>query len=416
MTAKLRAAASRSSMPPSTPAKTAAGLGYSISLPDILYPSTAEELRDALASAGAAKHTVELFGANTKHLMAGPVQPADVRISTSAMTRILQYEPRDLTVSVEAGMPFAELNAQLAGNGQMVPLDGASQSNATVGGMIAANTSGSRRRLYGTARDHVIGMTFATLDGKLVQSGGMVVKNVAGLDMAKLLIGSFGTLAAIATVNFKLTPRPPFSRTVLFECEDVKTATAVRDAALRSEWSPVAVDLLNPPLSALLQLRGYVLVLSFAGNEAVIERCLREAERLGPLRALSPEQEASFWRALDGMTPVFLGDSGEGAVVRISTVLSDCGPALAGAKVPALAHAGNGVVRAWFRRPGEASEWLAECGRRGWKGVIEYASDAARSSLTLWPEPGGDFVIMKQIKHMFDPEGLLNRGRFFSRF
>ena len=87
---------------------------------------------------------------------------------------------------------------------------------ATVGGMVAANISGARRRLYGTARDLVIGMKFATLDGKLVQSGGMVVKNVAGLDMGKLMIGSFGTLAAIASVNFKLQPRPAVARTILF--------------------------------------------------------------------------------------------------------------------------------------------------------------------------------------------------------
>src|SRR5256886_13255208 len=95
----------------------------------------------------------------------------------------------------------------------MVPLDPPFSQGATVGGVIASNTSGPRRRLYGTARDLVIGMTFATLEGKLVQSGGMVVKNVAGLDMGKLMIGSFGTLAAIAVVNFKLLPMPAANAT-----------------------------------------------------------------------------------------------------------------------------------------------------------------------------------------------------------
>ncbi len=172
-------------------------------------------MRDALASASAAKQSIELFGSDTKRFMAGPVAAADVRISTAGMRRILQYEPRDLTISVEAGIPFAELNATLARNGQMIPLDGPYCAEATTGGVIAANISGARRRLYGTARDLVIGMKFATLDGKLVQSGGMVVKNVAGLDMGKLMIGSFGTLAAIASINFKLTPRPAVARTVL---------------------------------------------------------------------------------------------------------------------------------------------------------------------------------------------------------
>ena len=105
---------------------------------------------------------------------------------------------------MEAGLPFAELNAQLAKNGQTIPLDGPWSETATVGGMVAANISGARRRRYGAARDLVIGMTFATLEGKLVETGGMVVKNVAGLDMGKLMIGSFGTLAAIVSVNFRV--------------------------------------------------------------------------------------------------------------------------------------------------------------------------------------------------------------------
>ena len=384
-------------------------------MPEIVYPATAEELRDALASASASKRTVELFGANTKRLMAGPIQPSDVRLSTSAMRRILQYEPRDLTISVEAGLPFAQLNAELAKHGQMIPLDGPYTDQATVGGMVAANINGARRRLYGTARDLVIGMKFATLDGKLVQSGGMVVKNVAGLDMAKLLIGSFGTLAAIASVNFKLTPRPAVARTALFACDDLKSAIEARDAAIRGQWNPVAVDLLNPVLAAQLGYKGYTLALSFAGNQAVIERCLREAAALGPMRTLSVEDEQRFWNSLDAVTPHFLEKFREGSVVRISTTLADCGEALASVEGPGLAHAATGVVRGWFTRPDAAARGLAASNKRGWKGLVEYSSDAARASLKLWPEPGGDFVIMKQIKQMFDPEGLLNRGRLFGQ-
>ena len=134
-------------------------------------------------------------------------------VSTSCMRRVLQYEPRDLTISVEAGLPFAELSALLEQNRQMIPLDPPYFDRATVGGVVASNASGPRRRMYGTARDVVIGMSFATLEGKVAKSGGMVVKNVAGFDMAKLLIGSFGTLAAIASVNFKLAPMPLETRT-----------------------------------------------------------------------------------------------------------------------------------------------------------------------------------------------------------
>lgn len=347
--------------------------------------------------------------------MAGPVAPADVRISTAGMRRILQYEPRDLTISVEAGIPFAELNASLASHGQMIPLDGPYCAEATAGGVVAANISGARRRLYGTARDLVIGMKFATLDGKLVQSGGMVVKNVAGLDMGKLMIGSFGTLAAIASINFKLTPRPAIARTVHFTFDDLKTAMGARDAAIRGVLHPVAVDLLNPVLSAQLGTKSFTLALMFAGNQAVIERSIREAEAFGPLKTLSAEEEQRFWSALYAITPRHLEKFREGVVARVSTTLAECGEALGSVEGPGHAHAASGVVRAWFTRPDSASRWLAAAVKKGWKGVVEFSAESARQNLTLWPEPGGDFAIMREVKRMFDPENLLNRGRLYGQ-
>jgi glycolate oxidase FAD binding subunit len=384
-------------------------------LPAVIQPATAGELCDTLRSASTSRQTIELFGSNSKHLMAGTIEPADLRISTAQMKRVLQYEPRDLTVSVESGMPFTELNTLLARNGQMIPLDGPYCDSATVGGVVAANINGARRRLYGTARDLVIGMKFATLEGKLVQSGGMVVKNVAGLDMGKLLIGSFGTLAAIASVNFKLTPRPAVSRTILFTFEDLATAIEARNAAIRGVLNPVAVEILNPVLSAHIGLKSFVLAMMFAGNQAVIERSIREASAFGPARPLAVDEEQRFWNSLYAVTPRFLEKFRDGAVVRVSTTLSECGEALAGIEGPGHAHAASGVVRGWFTRPDAAARCVAEAVKRGWKAVVEFSSGSARNKMTLWPEPGGDFAIMKQIKHMFDPENLLNRGRLFGQ-
>ena len=332
------------------------------------------------------------------------------------MKRVLQYEPRDLTISVEAGLPFAELNALLARNNQMIPLDGPYADEATVGGMVAANISGERRRLYGTARDLVIGMKFATLEGKLVQSGGMVVKNVAGLDMGKLMIGSFGTLAAIASVNFKLTPRPAVARTVLFTFEDLPTALEARTAAIRGVLNPVAVDLLNPVLSAQIGLKNFTLAMMFAGNEAVIERSLREASSFGAARALAVEEEHRFWNSVHSVTPRFLEKFRDtAAVIRISTTLSECGDALQSIEGPGHAHAASGIVRGWFTRQEGAARCMAEAAKRQWKAVVEFSSDAVRPNMPLWPEPGGDFAIMKEIKKMFDPGNLLNRGRLYGQ-
>ena len=140
---------------------------------------------------------------------------------------------------------------------------------STVGGVVAANLSGPRRRLYGTARDMIIGMKFATLEGKLVHSGGMVVKNVAGLDMAKLMVGSFGTLAAIAVVNFKVFPMPAESRTFVLEFATAAEAFAERDRILRSVLQPTAIDIVNWP-------SGFRLLIQAGGNAAVLDRFARE--------------------------------------------------------------------------------------------------------------------------------------------
>src|SRR5687768_14407600 len=119
----------------------------------MILPQSPEELAQALAECASNGRTIELRGSGSKFAMAGPVEPANAVVSTSVLNRVLQYEPADLTISVEAGMRWAELTALLAGNNQMIPLDPPFAANATVGGVLAANTSGPRRRLYGTARD-----------------------------------------------------------------------------------------------------------------------------------------------------------------------------------------------------------------------------------------------------------------------
>jgi glycolate oxidase FAD binding subunit len=239
-------------------------------------PRSPEELADLLASAASKKQTITLTGAFSKRLMGGPIEPADVTICTTPLCRVLQYEPRDLTISVEAGMRYGDLSNLLAQNRQMIPLDPPFAGNATIGGIVASNSSGPRRRLYGAARDLVIGMKFATLEGKLIQSGGMVVKNVAGLDMGKIMVGSFGTLAAIAVVNFKLQPKPAEEATFLISSETLEEAMAARDRILKGVMTPAAIDLLNPLAAGQLGYKGHLLAVQVGGNTAVIRRCRSE--------------------------------------------------------------------------------------------------------------------------------------------
>ena len=387
-------------------------MGRSIS---VLAPASPAELADALRAAASAGQTIALAGNSTKHCMAGPVEPADVSISTRSLSRVIQYEPQDLTISVEAGLPWRELSQLLAGNRQMVPLDPPFSDEATVGGVIAANCSGPRRRLYGTARDLVIGMQFATLEGKIVQSGGMVVKNVAGLDMAKLMIGSFGTLAAIAVVNFKLQPLPEIERSFLLPFDSLPEAIAARNLILRSQLQPAAIDLLNPAAAATIGKSTWLLALRAGGNAAAVDRYEREFALLADGLAFEDDRQETLWRYIENFTPSFLARHEDGAVVRASCTLKESEAVMGSWTGPAIARAGNGVCYGYFERSQAAAEWMAGAAGRASKAVVEFAPDQYRRTRELWPSVGSDFEIMKRVKTLFDPHNLLNRGRLYRR-
>jgi glycolate oxidase FAD binding subunit len=335
-----------------------------------LLPETPEQLAESLFDAASAHRTIRLGGNFSKDRLAGPPQSADVVLSTSRLNRLLQYDPRDLTLSVQAGMPFAELERLLAEHRQMLPLDPGWAEDSTVGGVVAANLSGPRRRLYGTVRDMIIGMTFATIEGKLISSGGMVVKNVAGLDMAKLMIGSYGTLAAISQVNFKVFPVPAESRTFVMEFSTAAAAFTERDRILRSVLQPAAIDVVNWP-------SGYRLLVRAGGNTKALERYAREL----PAAQTCTE---TVWDEIREFTPRFLAANPKGRVTPIPAKLTDMAALVEKLNVPVIARAGSGVIYAHFAQ--DAPEFEA------------------------W---GDGLSMMTQVKKMFDPEHLLNRGRMY---
>jgi glycolate oxidase FAD binding subunit len=217
----------------------------------------------------------------------------------------------------------------------------------------------------------VIGMTFATLEGKLINSGGMVVKNVAGLDMAKLMIGSFGTLAAIATVNFKVFPVPLGSRTFVMEFATAAEAFAERDRILRGVLQPSAIDIANWP-------RGFRLLIRAGGNDAVLNRYTREL----PLASVEDE---STWDAICDFPRRFVIANPGAQIVSMTMPLSKMSAVAEKLTVPFIARAGSGVIYA------------------------HYIKDAPETPLA------GDFATMAKVKEMFDPERLLNRGRLHGR-
>jgi len=369
---------------------------------ETITPASAQELAATLLQTAQSGRSIELLGNGSKARAGGPIAAADVRVCTAGLHGVLQYEPKDLTVSVQAGLGWAQFAEMLERDGYMVPLEPPFADRATVGGVIACNSSGPLRRMFGTARDVVIGMEFATMEGKLVQSGGMVVKNVAGLDMAKLLIGSLGTLGAITSVNFKLAPLPAGSCTFLFDFANVSAAMGERDRILRGVLQPAAIDLLRREGE-----QQWTLAVAYFGNDALLARCRKE---FAGADVLEGEGEAEFWHSVARTTERFLEEHPAGCVVRTVTPLKEMGGCLERLPGTLVARAGNGVIYTHLRDAAEADSVLG-----GKHSLMEYGPAAGGEKLTYWPETDSSFPLMQQIKTMFDPKHLLNRGRLYGR-
>jgi glycolate oxidase FAD binding subunit len=383
-----------------------------------LKPTSPEELAETLKSSADASRTINILGRNSKRCMAGPILPADVTLSTTSLNKILLYERDDLTISVEAGMQFDALQKFLRRERQMIALDPPFSEDATVGGIVASNVSGPMRRNYGTARDMVIGMTFATLEGKLIKTGGMVVKNVAGLDMGKMMIGSFGTLAAITSVNFRVHALPEATQTFLYSSSDPDAIMETHRRVIReTQLRPTSLDILSPPASARVDGRGFVLAIRAAGSPKVLERYERE---LAGSQVIRGEDESAWWKCMTEFPADFLRRQPGGVVIRLGTPLTEIRALLKLVSGTVVCRAGSGVSYVYLSSWRPAPPVLATAAERGWTAVVEHAPDEIRTAQELWIErrtagSSAAFVMMEKIKRMFDPANLLNRSRLYGK-
>ena len=241
-------------------------------------PDTFEDAAAALAAAAAAGDAVQIRGAGTKLSWGTAAPPASTELSTTALDRVLEHNVGDLTAIVQAGVPFARLRAQLAGEGQMLAIDpplGNPGPAATVGGVIATADSGPLRHRYGAPRDLVLGMTVALSDGTIARSGSKVIKNVAGYDLAKLFTGSFGTLGMILSVSVRLHPLPLATATALGASSD---PAVLAEAARAVSAAPFELEALD-----LAWRGGRGGILARTGGAEAPRRAKRVAELMGKL-------------------------------------------------------------------------------------------------------------------------------------
>jgi glycolate oxidase FAD binding subunit len=209
-------------------------------------PSTQQELRSFLVeNFGGPKRPIVPVGGGTSVEYGPPRADRAVKVVTRGLDRVVEFAARDMTITVEAGISIARLDDVLRGEGLRLPIDIPQWERATLGGALAANASGPRRFGLGTFRDYVIGLAAIKADGQVFHSGGRVVKNVAGYDLCKLLVGSMGTLALVSQVTLKLKPIPEASALVCAAFTNLADREAAVAGLLTSQTRPIAIDSLN---------------------------------------------------------------------------------------------------------------------------------------------------------------------------
>ncbi|HEY8460086.1 MAG TPA: FAD-binding oxidoreductase [Blastocatellia bacterium] len=395
----------------------------------VAFPRNIGELSEMMRLASGEGWRVIPAGAGTWLEMGARPERFDLIVSTAKMTRMLEYEPADLTATVEAGIPLATFNRRTAQDRQFIPLDPFGDERSTIGGVIATASSGPLRCAYGTPRDWLIGAAVVHVDGRITRAGGKVVKNVAGYDLCKLYVGSFGTLAVIAEASFKLRALPASERTVVFYSRYAESLCSLAARIMDSDVQPAAMELISPHNETLphLDAEHFALALRFLNESETIDWQIEGAARLGSGLELTPlgEAEASnFWRKYHESETSPDGEF----VLKLSAMPADLNDLIADINrvlPPARlrAHAANGVVRlqggpGWLDglKTEERLSLLVEVRRlaraRGAQTIILRAPDDIKSRIDVWDEVGGAAGLMRAMKEKFDPHRLLSPGRF----
>jgi glycolate dehydrogenase FAD-binding subunit len=403
---------------------------------DTIRPDTEDELRDIIAEALARETPVEIIGGGSKSAL-GRHMPPMARVSLSGMADISLYEPDELVMTAGAGAPLAEITKTLAAQGQHLAfeppdwrrlLGNADDAQPTIGGVIACNLAGPRRLSAGAARDHFLGVRAVSGRGEVFKSGGRVVKNVTGYDMCKLLAGSYGTLAAISEVTFKVLPAGEKLRSLLLFGLDDGDAVKALATALRSPFEISAAAHLPRDVAAASDV-GYVrksgaavTALRIEGHAPSIDARLASLRellgRMGEIEELHRHNSAALWREIGDAGYFAAPEAADRAIWRLSVPPATADRVVAAIREQLDARAfydwGGGLIWVSVAEDDDAGQGVirSAIAPQGGQATLIRASTAIRARVDVFqPQPDGLAALNARVRAQFDPRGILNPGR-----
>ena len=398
-------------------------------------PAADWELRTLLRDAAINRQPVAVSGAGTKREFgrAGPALPL---ISMSGFTGITLYEPNELVMSARAGTPVADIEVELVSRGQMLafePIDlgpalGQQARQGTIGGVFATNLSGARRINGGGARDHVLGVSACTGSGEIIKSGGRVMKNVTGVDVARGLMGSWGTLAVMMETTFKVLPKPQTSATLAFAGLPDELAIEAICEAMGSPFEVTGTAHLHAALARRLWHAGLrsagaaITALRLETFENFIgyrtERLKDLLKPFGAIEILDHDSSTAFW---DELRQLSVLQNSNTMLWRISTT-PRLGPKVVNdirryTTVDVLYDWSGGLI--WAEVPYTADASATDIRRvlsvHGGHATLVRADAPVRASVEVFqPLEPAVARLTSRLKATFDPAGILNPGRMYA--
>lgn len=394
----------------------------------VYTPRDAQDLAQLLAQCNAERNTVVPWGGGTLQHLGNPPTQYGAVLRTTNLNQIVEYSPDDLTATFGAGMTMAEIDRALGDNGQFLPLDVPHPERATIGGVLASGINGTLRLRYGPARDYMLGNRFATVDGEIIHAGSKVVKNVAGYELHKVQVGALGTLGVLTEATFKLFPKMPAEMFVWASFDALSDACAMVPAAWNLSTPPLAIELLSAETAQRVQPNAqgaWHVAVRFGGSRVTMaaarDLCAYAATENHARATDAVSDGKKLWRAIADLPATLRENTPDALLVRASVPPKDLQTALTllnrAEHAPRIfAHAA--VTSIYASYDGKAAELEALITKlrgqlHGLHGHLVVESvPTSLQKIARWDEVGASLRLMQALKKKFDPNNILNPGRF----